>query len=183
MQTSQLKQCTDCDSLLSLYNKVICSIYQLIKEKWTSVSYNTGESFNSHLYGKLLRIKRILYKRLYNQSYPDCKYSNQDIISITSKLLYKANNCLKCPCEDFTNFISICKCYNVANLSGPSGVTVSFTYKDCNGALAESGVGPGSSINVCAEEGSVVSDYLVITLIGDCNSECTSTTTTTTVLP
>lgn len=174
MQTSQLKQCTDCGSLLSLYNKVICSIFQLIKEKWIAKTYNTDYCFNDCLYSKLLRLKRILYKRLYNQKYPSDSYSNQDIISLVTRSLYKQNECPNCPCEDFTNFIADCKCYSLTNLHGPLGVTILFTYKDCTGATIDSGVDPQQTINVCALENSIsqVGDNLVITLIGECTEEC-----------
>ena len=57
--------------------------------------------------------------------------------------------------EDFTNFISDCKCYSLQNLHGPLGVTILFSYKDCNGAETEGSVDPGDTIKVCAIENSI----------------------------
>jgi hypothetical protein len=107
MQTSQLTQCTDCSTLQTLYSQVQCSIYQLIKNKWLGHVYNTDELyFDDVQYSTLLRLKRIIYKRLYNQKYPEDCITNQQIITLASKVLYKYNSCPDCPCEDFTDFIT-----------------------------------------------------------------------------
>jgi hypothetical protein len=88
-----------------MYNKVNCSIYQLIKNKWVGHTYNSDTYFDESQYHSLLRLKRIIYKRLYNPKYPIKLFSNDDIITIAIKLLYKSKSCPDCPCEDFTNFI------------------------------------------------------------------------------
>ena len=106
MQLAQLKQCTDCSSMEAMYNKVDCSIYQLMRNKWLSVVYNTESEFDSFQYKTLLRMKRILNNRIYNSSYPSSCYTSQDIIAVASTRLYKANSCPQCYCEDFSNFIT-----------------------------------------------------------------------------
>lgn len=106
MQIAQLKQCTDCSTMESMYNKVDCSIYQLMRSKWLSIVYGTENDFDSAQYKTLLRLKRILNNRIYNLTYPSECYTSQDIIALAGKELYKANSCPQCYCEDFSNFIT-----------------------------------------------------------------------------
>lgn len=180
MQTSQLKQCTDCDSLLSLYNKVVCSIYQLIKNKWIGHTYNSDLYFDADLYGTLIRFKRVLYKRLFNQEYPSECFSNQDIITTVNKLLYKQNDCQKCPCEDFSEFITsstttttlapveVCYSYTVV-ATDPGSVESIVDYIACGGAPMTTLV-PESGIKVvCAREGEIEATNAIIIKGGSCS--------------
>lgn len=105
MQVAQLKKCTTCATLANAYSQVDCSIYQLIKNKWTNQSYNVDLYFDSAQYKMLLRLKRILWSRMYNQSYPANCFDSQDIISLATKNTYNPSRCLPCPCQDWTNFI------------------------------------------------------------------------------
>lgn len=101
MQSPQLKMCTDCSALQNLYAQIYCSIYQLMKNKWIGNVYNVDKYFDADRLKTLLNLKRIVYKRLFNPSYPSSYYSNQDIVSLVSRILYKQNDCPECPCEIF----------------------------------------------------------------------------------
>jgi len=105
MQIPQFKECTSCGTLQELYNKINCSIYQLIRNKWVGHTYNVDEFFDAGMYKALLRLKRIVYKRLYNPDYPNECFDTQDIISKLTKIMYKSSSCPDCPCEDLSYLV------------------------------------------------------------------------------
>ena len=106
MQTAQFRKCLDCDTLETIYNQINCSVYQLIKSKWIGHTYNTDSFFDEIQYKTLLRLKKIIFNRMYNPSYPVSSVVNQDLITISTRALYKYNECQDCPCQDFTDFIT-----------------------------------------------------------------------------
>lgn len=106
MQISQFKTCNNCQSLNSTYELINCSIYQLIRNKWLNQTFNTTLYFDKSRYKTLLRLKRLIKKKLLDETYPCSGYEIQDVIGIANSYLYNQNNCPVCDCEDFTNFIS-----------------------------------------------------------------------------
>lgn len=179
MQKSQFTKCSSCGTLQDLYDRIGCSIYQLIKSKWIGVTYNTDNYFDCDHYRTLLRLQRIIYKRLYNQKYPTDCYTNDDIITLASKSLYKFEDCRPCPCEDFTNFITSSTtstttlappplCYNyTVTAMGTSAEPIVF-YTDCSGTPQEVVLQDNEVRTVCAEEGSVNGDNISIIKGGLC---------------
>lgn len=183
MQLSQLKECKDCSTLEKLYDDIGCSIFQMMKNKWNGVAYGTDSFFSQSDFIVLLRLKRLIEKRLYNKSYPDSKYSNQDLISLGIKYLYKQDSCPDCPCQDFTDFITPCYCYTVSNNLGELGPVITTTYKDCDGNEVKVKFLPSQTRNLCAPKGTEFHPKLQVVTNGDCTTNCTSTTTSTTIAP
>lgn len=54
-----------------------------------------------------------------------------------------------------TTTIPPCNCYSLTNNGAPLGPTVSFDYIDCNGLPQVGGVDPQTTLNVCAQVGSL----------------------------
>jgi hypothetical protein len=183
MQISQLKECTDCGSLEKLYDDIGCSILQLMKNKWAYASYGVDSFFSSDDLKVLLTLRRIIEKRLYNKKYPSETYSNQDLIGLGIKYLYRQNNCLDCPCEDFTDFITPCLCYTVSYVAGESSPAFLTSYVDCDGETVEVSFFPNQTRNLCAPKNTTFNERLQVVINGNCSSDCTSTTTSTTLTP
>ena len=176
MQTSQIEQCTDCGSLINLYNQVQCSIYQLIKSKWIGVTYNTDAYFDDVQYSTLLRLKRILFKRLYNQKYPEDCITNQQIIAIGTRLLYKYNDCPKCPCEDFsdpttttTTILPIENCYTYTVVAQGSSAEPLVEYTDCSGEEHSVILEDDEILTICVLEDNITGDNINIIQGGLCS--------------
>lgn len=176
MQTSQLEQCTDCGSLKNLYDQVQCSIYQLIKSKWIGVTYNTDAYFDDIQYSTLLRLKRILFNRLYDQKYPEDCITNQQIITIASKLLYKYNECPICPCEDFsepttttTTIIPDDRCYTYTVFAHGSSAEPIVEYTDCSGEEHSVQLGNDEILTICVLGDNIAGDNVNIIQGGICN--------------
>lgn len=180
MHTSQFKKCDNCCTLEELYKKVDCSIYQLMKNKWTGATYNVDAYFCADLYKTLLRYKRILYKRLYNATYPASCYTNEDLIAAVTKLLYRASDCPECKQDDVCDSCENCQCYSIIGGGGENSPVVRLQYKKCDGTPVDTYV-IGPVMRICAIAKSVITEALVIA-VGDCSSDCTSTTTTTTLV-
>lgn len=168
MQVSKLKKCTTCATLLSIYNQVDCSIYQLIKNKWTNHAYAVDLYFDSVQYHILLRLKRIVGKRLYNQDYPAGCFDSQDIIALATKLTYNPNKCLPCPCLDWSTFIPssstsstststlvpVTLCYNYSVFKTIQDEEATLIYTTCDGVelTIEISANETEGVVVCAEE-------------------------------
>ena len=181
MQVSKLKKCTTCSALQNVYNQVDCSIYQLIKNKWTNHSYAVDLYFDSTQYHTLLRLKRIIGKRLFNQNYPSGCFETQDIISLATKLTYNPTNCLPCPCLDWTTFIPssstsstststltpLTLCYNYTVYKVVADEEATLTYITCDGVeLVVDVIGDG--ITVCAQEDTLTGENIFYVQGGLC---------------
>lgn len=120
MQTAQFGICTNCDVLQDMYAQLECSILQFSKNKWTNQSFNTDLYFDLDHFRDLLRLKRIIKKRIQNQSYPHNTWKNDDLVGYIVKNLYKSHSCIPCPCKDFTSFL------DTTTTSSSSSTTTSF---------------------------------------------------------
>lgn len=165
MQVSKLEKCTTCTTLERICNQVECSIYQLIKNRWTNQSFNVDLYFEPTQYHILIRLKRIIKKRLYNKDYPAGCFETQDIISLATKNTYNPNKCLPCPCSNWDEFIPssstsstststlvpITLCYNYSVFRTEQDEEATLTYTTCDGVELVIDV-PVDGVTVCAEE-------------------------------
>lgn len=88
-------ECTYCNSLESLSERLDCSILDMALNKYSSVVHNTQSYFDQILMNDLVRYRRILNRRLYNNQYPCCTINLEDIITKATLLSY-SDNCNKC---------------------------------------------------------------------------------------
>lgn len=96
MQNPQIVTCDKCDVLLDLYDKVNCSIANLIKNQWNAKKYGVSLYFDGIQYEDLLHYKKILYRKITNPANID--FCTSDLVTLITKSLYKINKCPKCPC-------------------------------------------------------------------------------------
>ncbi len=106
MHNPEFKMCSGCESLQDLYNQLECTIVQLMKNRWTNVSYASELYFNRDEYRSLLQAKKILEKKLANRKYATDCVSEDVFVGWLVRHLYRTNNCLPCPCKDFTDFFN-----------------------------------------------------------------------------
>lgn len=103
MHTSQLSICTQCASLSTLYDQVGCSIFQLIRNKWTNKSYGTALFFDESLLRDLSRYKKIIERKVINSNY--LNFPASKIASLLATRMYKPVGCPECDCVDYAIFI------------------------------------------------------------------------------
>jgi hypothetical protein len=90
-------QCNNCDALKKAYNKVECTILDLIRNRFSNISYNTTLYYNRALMSRLVRYRRVIYNRLYNPHYPCKAIETQDIIKLAITHAYMGPDCSFCP--------------------------------------------------------------------------------------
>lgn len=95
----KLTNCSECSVLLDLQDKVDCSIANLIANKWNNISYGVGTYFDATQYSNLVKWSNILKKRIINPSFPTTCDSDQLLIGLIYKDLYKISKCPKCQCQ------------------------------------------------------------------------------------
>jgi hypothetical protein len=97
-------------------------------------------------------------------------------ITLTSEGVCQTDLILSIP-----TFPAACRCYTVANTETIDGVVpYKIDYYDCDKAYQSLLVPKGTSVNLCAEEGTIVPNFTnTITDNGHCIAGCTTTTTTT----
>lgn len=85
-----------------------------------------------------------------------------------------------------TTTIAPCKCYTIIYPTSILSPVKSFSYRTCTGILVGGSIVVNTSVNICAQEGSVTASGLLLFDNGLCTNGCTSTTTTiapTTIAP
>lgn len=93
----RIVECTNCDALKEAYERVECTILDLMRNKYANISYNTNLFFSQSLLNRLIRYRRVMYSRLYNPKYPCGNIDAQDIIKLALTHAYKQSNCSMCP--------------------------------------------------------------------------------------
>ena len=98
MPTSpQITKCNNCDALKTAYNRVECTILDLMRNKFTNITYNTTQFFCQELLNRLIRYKRVINSRLFNPKYPCSLIETQDIITLVVTHAYADPECSLCP--------------------------------------------------------------------------------------
>jgi hypothetical protein len=98
MPTSpQIVQCDNCDALKKAYDKVECTILELMRNKLSNISYNVSLYYDQALVNKLVRYKRVITNRLYNPKYPCSQISTQDLVTLAVTTAYMGPDCSSCP--------------------------------------------------------------------------------------
>lgn len=92
----QIAKCSNCGSLKHLYDEVECSLLDMMNRKWINTQFNTSLKFDQSLYNDLVRYKRLLYKRMFNPTYPSPSIDVQDIITQATLRVYKKGDCSQC---------------------------------------------------------------------------------------
>lgn len=92
----KLTECTNCNELSTLYNKLECTILYLAQNKWQTLAYNTSAYFDQKLFNKLVRYKRIVGERMHNCTYPAPDIKTADIINQAALIAFRDGNCSQC---------------------------------------------------------------------------------------
>ena len=91
-----LVKCDNCDGLKTLYAKVECSILYMMHRKHAINIYNLGDIFDETRYKNLIKYKRILEKKMFDNTYPSTKILTSQLIARISELAFKDENCSSC---------------------------------------------------------------------------------------
>lgn len=87
MQTAKIQSFSPYGTLRELYSRLDSQIYHQIRTKSRNQKYGVELPFSSDTFQRLLHYKRIVLKRIYNDTYPGADIDIADIISQVTLLL------------------------------------------------------------------------------------------------
>lgn len=90
-----IKECNNCCDLQKVYDNIQCTLLDLIKKEYYSLIYGTKFCADNQLYKDLVHYKNIIYKKMFNYSYPCSSFDAQDILAKATILAYKTD-CSRC---------------------------------------------------------------------------------------
>lgn len=180
----KLVECTSCGSLKDVLSAIDCTIYHYINKRYNSLVYNVECCNDDRLYRDLLRYRRILANRLYDDTYPCLDISLSHIITQASLLALPddCGRCSDCDAEILPSTTStstttttttsttttttaypiFCSRYRIQVKQGipVADVTYDFTYFPCidRAPRITGQITPDQVIDLCCSPGSIVID-------------------------
>jgi hypothetical protein len=91
-----LTECKDCNSLKDQLNKLKCTLLLKTKKKYHALIYNLAYKKQDDKIKDVIRWQKLIEKRIYNCSYPDSAFTNQDILLKLNNISVK-DDCSQCP--------------------------------------------------------------------------------------
>ena len=92
----QIVQCDNCTSLKDMLEKIDCSLFHLVRNRWNNEAFNVSLYTDRRRFRDLATYRRIIEERIYNACYMGRHIDSLDIMAKAGRLLYGNDECSKC---------------------------------------------------------------------------------------